>query len=77
MDINFQVRVNGMQHHITRYNRERNFSTYESAVTYFQEMCEMILDEVPQITHEPNVATEQSAGGLGYDYRIELNFINQ
>lgn len=75
-EFNFNVSVKGMQQHITHYNRIVKFSTYDAAVTYFQEMCEMILDFVPEICHNPSIAVELSEGGLGFDYIIELQFEN-
>lgn len=74
---NYKVEVKGMQSHITRYNREETFSTYEAAVTYFQEMCDMTLDYVPEITHNPSHEIELNEGGIGYDYRVDLEFINE
>lgn len=75
-EINYKVRVEGMQSHITHYNREETFDSYEAAVTYFQEMCDMVLDYLPEVTHEPANPIELSEGGIGHDYRVELEFVN-
>lgn len=74
---NYQVVVRGTSQHITKLNRLEKFSKYEAAVTYFQEMCDLALNEYPDVTHEPSRPVELSEGGIGYDYRVDLEFINE
>ncbi len=71
---NYTVTVSGTQKHITAKNCKQSFSSYESAVIFFQEKCESCLGFFPEICHNPSKEQELCEGGIGYDYRVELEF---
>lgn len=73
---NYRVVVGGMAQHITSGNRNEEFIYYESAVTYFMEQCEKHNISCPEITHNPAKPVELYEGGIGHDYAIVLEFIN-
>jgi hypothetical protein len=71
---NYTVTVSGMAKHITAKNCKESFYSYESAVAFFQEKCESCLGFFPEIRHNLSNEQELCEGGIGYDYRVELEF---
>lgn len=67
-----KVTIIPMQRHIN--NGEtivREFIKYKDALNYFLEWCDE--RSIPYEYNDYKEGEEMEAGGIGYDYRIELN----
>ena len=67
---NYTVFISAMASHITdKSHRNESFVDYNKAFTYFTELCDD--NNIDCDTFE-GVEMEYEAGGIGYDYRVEL-----
>jgi len=72
---NFTVSVTAMQSHIkVNENWGATFHTYDAAKAEFVDLCDRL--NIPDPEDLSQDGGDLTAGGIGYDYRIELTFSN-
>lgn len=68
----YQVSVSGMQQHIGANESSEAFDTLEQAIDAFESLC----DRFGYTNSETRGGGNRVAGGVGHDYRIELEIIS-